>query len=174
MLCRWKKYLLGLFQWFFWTCFCFNGGKQPIWSIFSRRSFTLVPGTLSTYLTNLRHIFYILFFLVCLICKFYIYRNFICYSDFYFIVMGWTINRNYLVKGRKCFYQDLATLQIWFWSGKRFSTEGLKNSLSNQDLVNGQLRAGFESRKVSHMNIHSRSDLKYITFNTGTQSVLDL
>ena len=51
---------------------------------------------------------------------------FICYSDFYFIVRGWTIERNYPVNGRKSFYQDLATIQIWFWSGKLFSTYGLK------------------------------------------------
>ena len=99
---------------------------------------------------------------------------FICYSDFYVIVRGWTIERNYPVKGRKCFYEDLATLQIWFWSGKRFSTYGLKNSLPNQDLANGLLRAAFDSRKISHVNIHFRSNLKYIIFNTGTQSILDL
>ena len=81
---------------------------------------------------------------------------FICYSDFYFIVRDWTIERNYSVKGRKCFYQDLATLQIWFWSGKRFSTYGSKNSLPNQDLANSQLRAGFDSRKISNINMHSR------------------
>ena len=51
---------------------------------------------------------------------------------------------------------------------------GLKKSLPNQDLANGQVRPGFDSRKISHMNIHSRSDLKYIIFNTGTQSVLGL
>ena len=34
-------------------------------------------------------------------------KIFICYSDFYFIVRGWTIERNYPVKDRKCFYQDL-------------------------------------------------------------------
>ena len=88
---------------------------------------------------------------------------FICYSDFYFIVRDWTIERNYSVKGRKCFYQDLATLQIWFWSGKRFSTYGSKNSLPNQDLANSQLRAGFDSRKISNINMHSRWDLKYIS-----------
>ena len=81
---------------------------------------------------------------------------FICYSDFYFIVRGWTIDRNHPARGRKCFHQDLATLQIWFWSGKRFSTYGLKDSLPNQDLDNGQLRAGFDFRKISHMNIYSR------------------
>ena len=109
--------------------------------------------------------------------QFVSYVNFIfteIYSDFYFIVRGWTIERNYPVKGRKCFYQDLATLQIWFWSGKRFSTYGLKNSLPNQDLANGLLRAGFESREISHVNIHFRSNLKYTIFNTGTQSILDL
>ena len=97
---------------------------------------------------------------------------FISYIDFYFIVRGWSIERNYPDKGRKCFYQDLAKLQIWFWSGERFSIYGLKNSLPNQDLANGQLRAGFDSRKISHMNIHFQSDLKYIIFNTGTRSVL--
>ena len=99
---------------------------------------------------------------------------FICYSDFYVIDRSCTIERNYPAKGRKCFYQDLAKPQIWFWSGKLFSTYGLKKSLPNQDLANGQLRPGFDSRKISHMNIHSRSDLKYIIFNTSTQSVLGL
>ena len=97
---------------------------------------------------------------------------FISYSDFYFIVRGWSIERNYPVKSRKYFYQDLAKLKRWFWSGERFSIYGLKNSLPNQDLANGQLRAGFDSRKISHMNIHFQSDLKYIIFNTGTRSVL--
>ena len=112
--------------------------------------------------------------------QFVAYVNFIftelfaCYIDFYFIVRSFTIERNYPVKGRKCFYQDLALLHLGFWSGKRFSTYGLKNSLPNQDLANGQLRDGFDSRKISKMNIHSRSDLKYVIFNTGTQSVLDL
>ena len=64
-------------------------------------------------------------------------------------------------------------LQIWFWSEKLFNTYGLKNSLSNQDLTHSQLKAGFGSQVISHMNLHSRSGLKFIILNTGTQSVLD-
>ena len=58
-------------------------------------------------------------------------------------------------------------------SSKSFSIYVLKNSLPNQDLANGQLRAGFDARKISHMNINSRSDMKYIIFNTGMHGVLD-
>ena len=98
-------------------------------------------------------------------------KNFICYSDFYIIVRGWTFERNYPVKDRKCFYQDLEI--VFTKILKSFSTYGLKNSLPNQDLANGQLRAGFDARKTSHMNINSRSDMKYIIFNTGMHGVLD-
>ena len=161
-------------QWIFWTCFYFNGGKQPIWNIFSRGSLTFVEERYQLIL-QIWDIFFTSFsFQFVSYVNFIFTEIFICYSDFYFIVRGWTIERNYPVKGKKCFCQDLSTLQIWFLSGKRFSTYGLKNSLPNQDLANGQLRDGFDSRKISKMNIHSRSDLKYVIFNTGTQSVLDL
>ena len=52
--------------------------------------------------------------------QFVAYVNFIftelfaCYIDFYFIVRSFTIERNYPVKGRKCFYQDLALLHLGF------------------------------------------------------------
>ena len=98
-------------------------------------------------------------------------KIFICYSDFYFIVRGWTFERNYPVKDRKCFYQDLEI--VFTKILKSFSTYGLKNSLPNQDLANGQLRAGFDAQKISHMNINFRSDMKYIIFNTGMHGVLD-
>ena len=51
---------------------------------------------------------------------------------------------------------------------------GLKVSLPNQDLAYSKLRTRFVTQIISHMNIHSRSNLKFINFNTGKQSVLDL
>ena len=50
----------------------------------------------------------------------------------------------------------------------------LTKILPNQDLTHSQLRAGFGPQIISHMNIHSRLNLKFIIFNTGTQNVLDL
>ena len=54
----------------------------------SRRSLTLVAGTLSTYITNLRHIFYILFFSVCLVCKFFIFQKFLYVTVTFTLLLG--------------------------------------------------------------------------------------
>ena len=85
-------------------------------SVCLRRSFTLVAETLSTYFANLRHIFYMSYtsfpFQFVSYVNFILYRNFVCYNEFYFIVRGCSFEKNYLVKARKCFYQDLAMLQI--------------------------------------------------------------
>ena len=65
-------------------------------------------------------------------------------------------------------------LLIWFWSGKRFSTYGLKVTLSNQDMAYAQLRYGFAIQVIFDINIHSMSNFKFIIFSTDTQRVLDL
>ena len=46
-------------------------------------------------------------------------------------------------------------LQIKIWPGKRFSTHGLKVSLSNEDLAYKQLKSGLDSQTISHINILS-------------------
>ena len=57
---------------------------------------------------------------------------------------------------------------------KTFQYTCVTKILPNQDLTHSQLRAGFGPQIISHMNIHSQSNLKFIIFNAGTQNVLDL
>ena len=115
------------------------------------------------------YVIYILFTSVCLIYKFYTLQKFlfVTVNSFHF-----SLTQIEKTRPENVFTEILLCSKYGFDQEK--ASYGLKNFRPNEYFAYSQLRAGFDAQIISHMNIHSRSHLKFIIFNTGTQGVLDL